>query len=145
MPVETEPSAGPSLVREPSIAISSHRTLHSWFTPTHLNLVNPSNPDRKGEWTSRRARKGRYAPKSHHGSVPTFAEATKKHYRGDGLGGVEKAESEVRCLTLRLNEGWGLKPHLIVDVSFWIAIAFTFGSMVWVVNGEPLVDEPCLC
>jgi hypothetical protein len=25
----------------------------------------------------------------------------------------------------------------MVDISFWVAVAFTFGSAVWVVNGEP--------
>lgn len=29
-----------------------------------------------------------------------------------------------------------LKPGLKADISFWVAFAFTFGSMFWVVNGE---------
>ena len=29
-----------------------------------------------------------------------------------------------------------LKPGLRMDISWWEAVAFTFGSAVWVVNGE---------
>lgn len=28
-----------------------------------------------------------------------------------------------------------IKPHLELDISFWVAVAFTFGSAIWVVNG----------
>ena len=29
-----------------------------------------------------------------------------------------------------------LKPGLRADISFWVAVAFTLGSAVWVVNGR---------
>jgi hypothetical protein len=35
---------------------------------------------------------------------------------------------------LRIPSGQ-LKPHLLMDVSFWIAVAFTVGSVIWVING----------
>ncbi|KAK4683500.1 hypothetical protein P7C73_g6752, partial [Tremellales sp. Uapishka_1] len=109
-----------SIHREPSLTVDSHRTPHPFFVPTHLRLKPDATSDQTVEWQSRRARKGRYTSKLHHvGS-------------GEGQNGKDDSHS----IYLRIqNVEDELKPHLVVDVSFWIAILFTLGSVVWVVNG----------
>jgi len=67
------------------------------------------------EYQSRRARKGRYKPQPHH----------------------VYHEGKTKPVFLRVPKPEiALTPHLIVDVSFWVAATFTFGSAVWVVYGE---------
>jgi hypothetical protein len=113
-----------------SVTIQSHRTPSSWFNPTHLGLRSSSSSSSAGEWQSRRHRKARYSPKPHH--VHPASRPTSK-----GAEEAEKAEHALeRTVYLRVQRVEDeLKPHLILDVSFWIAFIFTFGSVVWVVNG----------
>jgi hypothetical protein len=70
------------------------------------------------EWQSRRARKGRYQTKHH-----------TLHHAG--------RESFVH---IRIpHDGGRITPNLNADISFWIAVTFVFGSVIWVVNGEFIV------
>ncbi|WVF66527.1 hypothetical protein IAT40_001267 [Kwoniella sp. CBS 6097] len=141
----------------PTIVLQKHRSPHPFFTPTHLTFTDPhsatpshkvdDNGDatQKGEvkqwsWSSRRARKGRYSPK-----------ASKVHYIGPSssslmpgqLPDVEKGKGTGKELEKMERVAYGrlkaeetkFKPHLKADVSFWLAVTFTLGSAVWVVNG----------
>ena len=109
----------------PSVAIHSHRSPNSFFTPTHMDFRDVATAAPQATWQSRRARKGRYAPKvarvhTHPDHEPKEVEARVKH-----------VESE-------------FKPGLRADISFWVAIAFTFGSAVWVVNGQSSLHDSVL-
>ncbi|GHJ84515.1 hypothetical protein NliqN6_0917 [Naganishia liquefaciens] len=98
------------------------------FNPTlvHLHPATelPNQPLAQSvKWSSRRARKARYAPRIHHihnPELPISLDA--KHKLGTAVIRAASVESK-------------LKPHLDADVSFWIAVLFTLGSVVWVVNG----------
>ncbi|ORY23280.1 hypothetical protein BCR39DRAFT_566903 [Naematelia encephala] len=134
------------LTRLPTLTVQSHRTPFSFFTPTHLSFAprshshsqSPSSTSSSSStkdtsqnvtWQSRKARKGRYLPKTTH--VHSAA-----HAQGAGAGGEEKAQGGKREVAARLKHpGSRLKPGFTVDISFWVAVSFTFGSMVWVVNG----------
>ncbi|WVW81228.1 hypothetical protein I302_103219 [Kwoniella bestiolae CBS 10118] len=107
-----------------TLVLHKHRSPHPFFTPTHLTFVDPHTGERKGSWSSRRARKGRYAPKSHtiHYAGPSEKDKEVQRIENVTVGRVKREESK-------------LKPHLKADISFWLAISFTLGSMVWVVNG----------
>jgi hypothetical protein len=48
---------------------------------------------------------------------------------------LEMKRAETMYLRLQ-NVHDELKPHITVDVSFWVAVTFTFGSAAWVINGE---------
>ena len=77
------------------------------------------------EYDSRRARKGRYALRTR-----------QIQHRPDA---PEKASTEPADVTLRLRADKArseLKPHLKLDITFWLAVTFLLGSSVWVVNGE---------
>ena len=102
----------------PSMFVNSHRTPNRFFTPTHLHFSDQTTQQPASEWQSRRARKGRYAPKS---ANVDWSGASREARLVEGR--VRRVESE-------------LKPGLRADISFWVAVAFTFGSAVWVVNGE---------
>lgn len=104
---------------KPSLHLhSQHGYRH--FQPNHLHLVDSDG--NTVEWQSRRARKGRYSSKRHHLAT------------GDSSSAVS-----IRLRSLEDE----LKPHLTLDVSFWVAVFFTLGSVVWVVNGtldaDPLI------
>lgn len=44
---------------------------------------------------------------------------------------------ERRIVNLRVQtQTNGIKPHLVLDVTFWLAVTFTFGSAIWVINGK---------
>jgi hypothetical protein len=121
-----EASASPGPVKPPapaSLHIQQHHGLSGGrFNPTHLHLVDSDG--REVEWQSRRARKRRYAAKSHH---------------------IGQNGHVVEGIALRVQSlGDQLKPHLMYDVSFWIAVWFTLGSTVWVINGE-LSSEKLVC
>ena len=100
----------------PPLAIHSHRTPNRFFTPTHMEFHDVSTRIPTAHWQSRRARKGRYEPKV--ARVHTSIESDGHEISGR----VRHLESE-------------LKPGLRADISFWVAVAFTLGSAVWVVNG----------
>jgi hypothetical protein len=87
---------------------------HKHFNPTRLVMTDQDGNER--EWQSRRARKGRYQPVTVHVT----------HY--DGV--LHHVEMRLRRLDSEI------KPHLIGDISFWVAFMFFTGSIVWVANGE---------
>ncbi|WWD22643.1 hypothetical protein CI109_107136 [Kwoniella shandongensis] len=139
--MSSSPTIGSPLRSQNSIVLSSHRTPHPFFTPTHLSFTDAHSGTKAGSWQSRRARKGRYAPqKSHvHYIGPKSAAAGADAEEGNvpkGKGKETEVQKMEKMAYSRMKSGeTKLKPHLIVDVSFWIAIAFTAGSIVWVVNG----------
>ena len=101
----------------PSVSVGSHRSPSKAFTPTHITFHDTHSQVPTATWQSRRARKGRYSPKTAHVHLSPGSGGQ------DISGRVRHLESE-------------LKPGLRADISFWVAVAFTFGSMVWVVNGR---------
>lgn len=112
---------------ERSNSVDSHHSVASLFLehphlvgrcfhPTHLHLTDADGNNI--EWQSRRARKHRYSSKTHH--ISTGKE--------DG-GPVHEVEIRLQKV------GEELKPHLLADVSFWLALSFTLGSVIWVING----------
>ncbi|WWC90228.1 uncharacterized protein L201_005161 [Kwoniella dendrophila CBS 6074] len=125
-----------------TLLLNKHRTPHSFFTPTHLTFIDPQTGDRKASWSSRRARKGRYSPKTHkiHYAGPSSPSTTEQGVNGPSKSEKTKVDGEIQkieSVTIgRIKkEETKFKPHLNADITFWLAIAFTFGSMVWVVNG----------
>lgn len=125
----------------PSLTLHAHRSPHKWFTPTHLYFEGgavPTGGKGKGKakgkgatWQSRRARRARYAAKPH--SIHDAPDDAARGPSGPGIGREVGRTVYLRMQSLEEE----LKPHLMVDISFWVAVAFTFGSAVWVVNGEP--------
>lgn len=116
--------SGTPLKPTDSLTVHSSRTLHSWFTPTHVNFASHSHDTSAPPtvaWQSRRARKGRYAPK-----------ASRIHHQIGAAGdeGVHEVVARTRHADTQMR--WRLYP----DISFWVAFTFTFGSAVWVINGE---------
>jgi len=51
-------------------------------------------------------------------------------------------QSTDRCtgmdVVLRVQTELTIRPHLILDVTFPLAITFTFGSAIWVINGASI-------
>lgn len=47
---------------------------------------------------------------------------------------VERME-HMAVARMRKVEDARLRPHLEMDVSFWVAVSFTLGSAIWVING----------
>jgi hypothetical protein len=83
-------------------------------------------------WRSRRSRKARYSPVSH---IIASENQHKRSAAGQAISeGADEAEKII--VALRIQTEFHLRPHLILDVTFWLAVTFTFGSAVWVVNGE---------
>lgn len=125
------------LSTQPSLVVSSHRTPHPFFKPTHLEFNDRHSGEAAGTWTSRRARKGRYATKKAH---VHYAAAPDKSASGAGAAEQGRSQSEMQRMEsmayarVQSTES-RLKPGLKADISFWVAVAFTFGSAVWVVNG----------
>jgi hypothetical protein len=112
--------------------VQSHRCLHSWFTPTHLTLGSTSDTNLEephAVWRSRRSRKARYTPVPH-----TIADD--RLSKRSSTNGPVVSEMEKMVVALRVQTQTSIKPHLILDVTFWLAVTFTFGSAIWVVNGE---------
>lgn len=115
--------------------VRSHRCLYPLFTPTHLTLGSVSTsevgaPDTS--WQSRRSRKGRYSPVAH-----IIANQTLSQRLPDNAHTDNDAPGSNECIVnLRVPTGKKLKPHFISDVTTWLAVTFTIGSVLWVVNGE---------
>lgn len=84
---------------------------YAWFNPHYVQFKDANGNDI--EWQSRRQRKRRYAP----------VQCAFEH-------AGQSVEPYMRLPTVEL------KPNLHGDVSFWIAVAFTAGSVIWVINGE---------
>jgi hypothetical protein len=125
------------LERLPSLVVHSHRRPGP-FNPTHIRYTTPnasSSDPPIATWSSRRARKGRYAPKLHntHWTPPSSTSASGEK----GEGGGERISRLIESRVKRVDDE--LKPGLRLDISFWVAVAFVVGSMVWVVNG--MFDE----
>ncbi|XAO22397.1 hypothetical protein I312_101167 [Cryptococcus bacillisporus CA1280] len=124
----------------PSYILHSHRSPHPFFTATNLSFTDPQTGAEAGSWSSRRARKGRYAPKQanmHYVRHGTPEE--EKGQVGDEKGKEKKATVErmehMAVARMRKVEDARLRPHLEMDVSFWLAVSFTLGSAIWVING----------
>ncbi|WVQ82815.1 hypothetical protein IAT38_004947 [Cryptococcus sp. DSM 104549] len=142
--------------QHPSLVLKSHRSPHPFFTPTHLSFTDPQTGAKAASWSSRRARKARYAPRGakvhyrhHHGAGASRAGKAEEGALGKmdsrtegpaqrGRGGKAEKQGdrveEMAFTRMKLVER-RLHPHLKLDVTFWIAVLFTFGSAVWVVNG----------
>ncbi len=109
-PTDSRPSTTPSLI------IHSHHSPHPYFTPTHLSFIDATSKSPSHSWQSRRQRKGRYAIKP----ARILNSASEQ---------VHEVMGRVRGLETKL------KPGLRADISFWLAVTFTFGSAIWVING----------
>ncbi|WRT63184.1 uncharacterized protein IL334_000087 [Kwoniella shivajii] len=133
--------------QQDTLVLHKHHSPHPFFTPTRLEFTDPHSGGKAAQWSSRRARKGRYAPKSHkihYAGSGTGAEASSSEVEkgaistrqgGDGKGTGEMQKMEKQTIGRIQKEETKFKPHLKADISFWLAISFTLGSMVWVVNG----------
>ncbi|TYJ51600.1 hypothetical protein B9479_007826 [Cryptococcus floricola] len=128
-----------------SYVLKSHRSPHPYFSPTHLSFSDPHTGAKSGSWSSRRSRKGRYSPKQarvHYVTHKSAAAGETESGVGRSEEGSEKAkDGEVRRMEddavarIKRAEKVRLRPQLKMDVTFWIAVSFTLGSVVWVVNG----------
>jgi len=94
--------------------------------------VDGPNPQLKDQlrYSSRRARKGRDALKTHH-----IQHQPEEPERPSTI--PAKVTVRLRVDTVESE----LKPHLKLDITFWLAVTFVLGSSVWVVNGELSEDE----
>ena len=120
-------------------SVRSHRALHPAITPTRLTLDSSIDDEQvsTGVWRSRRSRKRRYSPVTHliaNEHSINLPSAEEQGNRGALLG-------KKSLVALRIQTERKIKPHLILDVTFWLAVTFTFGSAIWVVNGESIVRE----
>lgn len=125
-----------SSVSHMSTTYSTHpRTVHrpfQFFYPTHAVFTpHNSSPRPSGplHWSSRNSRKNRFAPRQvnvvHHASGgPPTPDSTENGLGGEVGGAAVK--QRLRHAQTRL------RPHLSWDVSFWVAILFTLGSILWV-------------
>lgn len=140
------------------------RSLH-FFQPTLVHLhptdTTTSTPTSEGGdrgkyhlddnslvYNSRKARKGRYQTHSthvhHSGLASHFRRSTsidqpQQQPSTREIGKLKRSDSWLGRANIRISGKGGrnrFKPHLDADVSFWIAVLFTLGSCVWVVNGE---------
>jgi len=111
-------------------SVLSHRCLHSSFTPTHLTLGSTSDSKelRHAVWQSRWSRKARYSPVPHIIANDPSPEEL--------LTNQQVRAPRSIAVTLRIQTQKTIRPHLILDVTFWLAVTFTFGSAIWVINGE---------
>ncbi|CDZ97293.1 hypothetical protein [Phaffia rhodozyma] len=92
------------------------------LNPTHLEweIEHPNSDSRtKIKYNSRDARKGRFPLRSHHHAGMIESHPT----------------STISIRVAHHGERDKLKPHLKLDVTFWVAVAFWWGSAVWVANG----------
>jgi hypothetical protein len=83
------------------------------------------------KYHSRKARKGRYALKTHH---------IEHHAPAPGKIAAEPTGLQLRVKTVESE----FKPHLKLDISFWLAVTFVLGSIVWVINGEHTSSSFCV-
>lgn len=117
------------------VVVRSHRCLHPFFTPTHL-VLDPKSDGRSDErsavWQSRRSRKARYAPIHHMVSSQNGSGSMSRSHNADETA----TELEKIMVDFRVQTRTMVKPHLILDVTFWLAVTFTLGSAIWVVNGR---------
>lgn len=95
-----------------------------------LDRSYPRDTDRL-QYDSRRARKGRHALKTHH--IQHHPEGSDKP-----LTAPTDVTVRVRVDSVRSE----FKPHLNLDITFWLAVTFVLGSSVWVVNGESNGGRP---
>lgn len=83
----------------------------------------PGNGEGQLKYNSRKARKARHALKTHH---------IQHHPEGSEKPSTVPANVAVRVDSVRSE----FKPHLKLDITFWLAVTFVLGSSVWVVNGK---------
>jgi hypothetical protein len=146
-PRHTSMSAGPSTPPRydlPQVAVHTHRSIGGFFNPTHLEFSDLSKTPSSNPvvwWNSRQARKGRVAPKQvgvywlhrHSSVIGAGTEAGS----GDRAGEKGHAQLHSKVLEGRVrHRDSHTKPGWRSDISFWLAVTFTFGSALWVVNGE---------
>ncbi|KZO94857.1 hypothetical protein CALVIDRAFT_460364, partial [Calocera viscosa TUFC12733] len=94
-----------------------------FFFPTGGNFVD-SKHGITYSWSSRSSRKNRSPPARHH--VEPHPDAPVR--------GPTPRLSRAGSIEARLQKS-PFKPHLEADCSFWVAVIFTAGSAVWVING----------
>lgn len=168
-PLQQYPPSNMSSPSPPTHRITHHSTPLRRFRLFHPTIVHlhPTTPGTKAEtstdgdlareksivWSSRKARKGRYAPRPHHihdphaahrlaaCTIPSSTSSSSPHISPAGNAKLSSSDTKsllgtaiIRLQTVESE----FKPHLDADVSFWIAVFFTFGSVVWVVNGPSL-------
>ncbi|TDL19984.1 hypothetical protein BD410DRAFT_726472 [Rickenella mellea] len=92
------------------------------FRPTHIAFQGSNHEDgspvTQTQWHSREHRKGHFP---------------KHEYNVHHEAAMEKGES-LHLRLEHLERTMKLKPKLWADISVWVAIAFTLGSVAWVVN-----------
>lgn len=123
-----------------SYILRSHRSPHSFFTPTNLSFADSQTGAKAGDWSSRRARKGRYAPKQ--ANIHYVRHGKPEEEKGQVEDGKSKEKKEtvermeqMAVARIRKTGDIRLRPIFKMDVSFWVAVTFTLGSVVWVING----------
>lgn len=126
-----------------SYILRSHRSPHSFFTPTNLSFADSQTGAKAGDWSSRRARKGRYAPKQ--ANIHYVRHGKPEEEKGQVEDGKSKEKKEtvermeqMAVARIRKTGDIRLGPIFKMDVSFWVAVTFTLGSVVWVINGMSL-------
>lgn len=101
------------------------------FTPHYPSPRRPAGPPL--HWSSRSSRKNRLAPRQvhviHHASVSPTPDSTEQGTDKQVRGAAVK--QRLRHAQARM------KPHLSWDVSFWVALMFTLGSILWVCPLHP--------
>ena len=118
-------------------SVLSHRCLHNSFTPTHLTLGSTSDSKelRHAVWQSRRSRKARYSPVPHIIANDPSPEELSTNQQEELSTNQQVRSPRSIAVTLRIQTQKTIRPHLILDVTFWLAVTFTFGSVIWVING----------
>jgi len=117
---------------------------HAEFTPYQDTAdSSSSSPQGPAHWSSRASRKNRYSPRPVHVSHRRAGADVDEEQQA---GGSRSLKDEFIEVEQRLRHpGTKLKVHLSWDVSFWVAVMFTLGSISWIINGFflylPLLNE----
>jgi len=132
---------------DPSLCHHPERTFRPvpFLHPTHIDFTPHSaeNGTPASHWSSRASRKGRYASRS-----LRVAHKGELHAQVHGAEvGTPAKKREALVVHQRIRHPYTrLKVHLTRDVSFWVAVVFVVGSMLWVINGFilflPLLPSP---
>ncbi|CDO76411.1 hypothetical protein BN946_scf184937.g25 [Trametes cinnabarina] len=109
-----------------------------FFYPTRAVFVPHANADDvqgsldrapSAHWSSRASRKNRYARRPIHVMAHPPADERRTH-------DISLPHKELVLLEQRVrNSQSQYKVHLAWDISFWVAVVFVLGSIIWVVNG----------
>ncbi|KAI0268864.1 hypothetical protein BC834DRAFT_867615 [Gloeopeniophorella convolvens] len=95
--------------------------------PTRVEFY-PEDGAGPAVWSSRASRKSRRS---------SVAIEFVHEHAGAGEGSAASGEfsRHARVMPKLQRPGNHLQPHILPDISFWVAIWFTFGSIAWVING----------